>query len=162
MSKTNHCASLPSLVPVKATFYRSLRESLCWSRRCSTGVPRSARPTCNLHDGVPLRGLNKEYSSLVAVVIVAVFTHHHQYRYCLPKNVPAGSPSHSGDVAMNVLDINQPSLPIPFYSALVSAGVFMALSTVFHSINSPDKSLLSYSVLPVLRLPYCPFNCIYL
>ena len=32
-----------------------------------------------------------------------------------------------------------------FYSVRVSASVFMALSTVFHSINSP----LSHSVLPV-------------
>ena len=34
-------------------------------------------------------------------------------------------------------DINQPSLPTPFYSALVSISLFKALSTVFHSINSP-------------------------
>ena len=33
----------------------------------------------------------------------------------------------------NMSDINQPSLPTPFYSALVSASVFMALSTVFIS-----------------------------
>ena len=46
-------------------------------------------------------------------------------------------------------DTNQPSLPTPFYSALVSISVFMALSTVFHSINSPDSSLLPHSVLPV-------------
>ena len=35
----------------------------------------------------------------------------------------------------------QPSLPTPFYSVLVSVSVFMALSTVFHSINSPDNKL---------------------
>ena len=35
----------------------------------------------------------------------------------------------------------------PFYSVLVSISAFMALSTVFHSINSPDNS-------PVLSLPY--------
>ena len=33
----------------------------------------------------------------------------------------------------------------------------MALSTVFHSINSPDNSPLSHSVLPVLFLPYWSF-----
>ena len=38
---------------------------------------------------------------------------------------------------------------LPFYFVLVSVSVFMALSTVFHSINSPNNSLLSYSVLPV-------------
>ena len=45
--------------------------------------------------------------------------------------------------------INQPSLLAPFYSVLVSIYVFMALSTVFHSINSPDNSPLSHSVLSV-------------
>ena len=49
--------------------------------------------------------------------------------------VPAGSPSHGGDVVVCVKDINQPSLPTPFYSVLVSASVFMALSTVFHSVK---------------------------
>ena len=54
-------------------------------------------------------------------------------------------------------DINQPSLPTPFYSLLESVSVFMALSTVFHSINSPNNSPLSLSVLLVSFLPYCPF-----
>ena len=65
--------------------------------------------------------------------------------------VPAGSPSRGGDVAV---DINQPSLPTPFYSLLLSVSIFMALSTVFHLINPPDNSLLSYSVLAVLYMPY--------
>ena len=52
-----------------------------------------------------------------------------------------------------LFDISQPSLPTPFYSVLVSFSVFMALSTAFHSINSPDNSLLSHSVLLVLFLP---------
>ena len=39
-----------------------------------------------------------------------------------------------------VFDINQPSLPVPLYSVLVSVSVFMALSTVFHFIISPDNS----------------------
>ena len=34
----------------------------------------------------------------------------------------------------------------------------MALSPVFHSINSPDNSPLSLSILPVLFLPYCSFQ----
>ena len=51
---------------------------------------------------------------------------------------------------MMMMMINQPSLPTPFYSVLLSVSVFMALSTVFHSINSPDNSPLSFSVLPVL------------
>ena len=63
-----------------------------------------------------------------------------------------------GHVAVYVFDINQPSLPTPFYSVPVSISVSMALSTVFHSINSPDNSPLSHSVLPVLFLPYWFFQ----
>ena len=55
-------------------------------------------------------------------------------------------------------DINQLSLPTPFYSVLVSISVFMALSTVFHSVNSPDNSPFSHSVLVVLALPYWSFQ----
>ena len=70
-----------------------------------------------------------------------------------PINVPAGSPVRGGHVAVYVSDINQPSLPNPFfYSVLVSVSVFMALSTVFHSISSPDNSTLSHSVLLVSLL----------
>ena len=72
--------------------------------------------------------------------------------------VPAGSPSRGGDVTVCVKDINQPSLPTPFYSVLVSISVFMALSSVFHSINSPDNFPLSYSVLPILILPNWSFQ----
>ena len=34
----------------------------------------------------------------------------------------------------------------------------MALSTIFYSINSPNSSLLSHSVLPTLFLPYWSFQ----
>ena len=57
-----------------------------------------------------------------------------------------------------VEDMNQPSLPNPFYSVLVSISVFMALSTVFHSINPPDNSPLLHSFLPVLILPDWSFQ----
>ena len=77
---------------------------------------------------------------------------------CFSFKSPAGSPSHGGDVAVYVFDINQPSLPTPFYSALVSVSVFVALSTVFLSKNSPDDSPLSESVLLVLFLPYLAFQ----
>ena len=73
---------------------------------------------------------------------------------CSPGMVHAGSLSRGGNVAIYVSDINKPSLLTPFYSVLVFVSVFMALSTVFHSINSPDNSLLSHSVLPILFLPY--------
>ena len=72
--------------------------------------------------------------------------------------VPAESPSRGSDIAVDVFDVNQPSLPTPFYSVLVSASVFMALSTVLHPINSPDNSPFSDSVLPVLSLPDWPFQ----
>ena len=65
------------------------------------------------------------------------------------KEVPRGSPSRGGHVAVSVKDINQPSLPTPFYSVLVSISVFMALSTEFHSINFPDNSPFSHTVFPV-------------
>ena len=45
-----------------------------------------------------------------------------------------------------------------FYSVLVSISVFMAFSTLFHSINSPDKFSLCHSVLLVLILPYWSFQ----
>ena len=69
-----------------------------------------------------------------------------------------GSPSRGEDVAVDVFSLNQPSLPTPFYSVLVSMSVFMALLTVFLFINSPDNSPLSHSVLPVLFLPYWSFQ----
>ena len=53
-----------------------------------------------------------------------------------------------------ISDINQLSLPIAFYSVLVSFSVFLALSTVFYSTNSPDNSPLSDTGLPVLSLPF--------
>ena len=49
-----------------------------------------------------------------------------------------------------------------FYSVLVSVSVFMALSTVFHSINSPDNSPLSHSVLPGLISAFLVHSAIYL
>ena len=55
-------------------------------------------------------------------------------------------------------DINQPSLPTPFDSVLVFISVFMAFSTVFHSINSPNNSAFSHSVLPVLFQSYWFFQ----
>ena len=69
-----------------------------------------------------------------------------------------GSPSRGGNVAVYVFDVNQPSLRSAFYSVPVSVSVFIALSAVFYSINSPDNSPLSHSVLPVLFLPYWSFQ----
>ena len=66
--------------------------------------------------------------------------------------------SRRGDVVAYVKDINQPSLPTPFCSVLVSVSVLMLLSTEFHSINSPYNSPFSHSVLLVLFLPYWSFQ----
>ena len=67
--------------------------------------------------------------------------------------VPAGSPSHGGDVAVYIFDINQPSLLTPFHSVLVYMSALMALLAVFHSINSLT-ALCFLTVLLVLSLPY--------
>ena len=63
---------------------------------------------------------------------------------------------------VGVLRFMSKSLPTPFESVLVPVSVFMALSTVFHSINSPDNSPLSHSGLPVLFLHYWSFQLLYL
>ena len=69
-----------------------------------------------------------------------------------PSSVPAGSASRRGEYCDNVL--HQARSPTPFYSVLLSVSLFMDVSNVFHSLNPPDnppdKSLLSYSVLPVV------------
>ena len=49
-------------------------------------------------------------------------------------------------------------LSTPIYSVFVSISVDMAVSPVFHFINSPDNSPLSHSVLPVLFLPCWSFQ----
>ena len=74
--------------------------------------------------------------------------------------VPTDSLSCGGNVAVCVSGINQPSWPTPFYSVLVSVSAFMALSAVFHSINSLDNSPHSHSVLPVIFLLYWLFQII--
>ena len=74
--------------------------------------------------------------------------------FCRLLLVPVRLPSRGGDVAVYVFDINQPNMPTTFYSVLMSVSIFIALSTVFQSINFPDNSPLSHSILPVLFLLY--------
>ena len=74
--------------------------------------------------------------------------------------VLTGSPSHGGNVTIYVLDIKQPSMSTIVHSVLVSVSVFMALSTVFNSINSPNNSPLSHAVFQVLFWIIDPFNYI--
>ena len=45
--------------------------------------------------------------------------------------VPTGSPSRGGDVAVYVFNINQLSLPTPFYSVLVSVSVLWSFQLYF-------------------------------
>ena len=101
--------------------------------------------------------------------------------------VPAGSPSRGGDVTVFVWNkptelahcflfrycicfclydpfnynlFHKFSLQLSLFS-LCSSGLVSAslvLSTVFHSINSPDNSPFSHSVLPVFSLPYWSFQ----
>ena len=51
--------------------------------------------------------------------------------------IPAGSPS-CGGVSQFMSELTH-----SFLSVLVSVSIFMALSTLFHSINSPNNSVLS-------------------
>ena len=77
--------------------------------------------------------------------------------------VPTGLTSRGGDVAVSVFDMSQPRLPTPFHSDLVSVSVFIALSTVFRPINSPDNYLCFLTLF--FRSCFCligPFNYIYL
>ena len=83
-----------------------------------------------------------------------MFLRHFYVHGVLPLVVPVGSPSRGEDVSIYFVNVNQPSLPTLFYSVLVSVSVFMALSVVFLSINSPDNSPFSHSVLLGLFLPY--------
>ena len=71
--------------------------------------------------------------------------------------VPAGSPSRGGDVTVYCCDINQPSLPTPFYSVLVSISVFMALSVVI-SFHKFSRQLSAFSLCSSLFCLVGPFN----
>ena len=61
-----------------------------------------------------------------------------------PATVPTVSPFRGGDVAVYVFDVNQLSLPAPFYSVLVCFCLYGPFNCL-HSINSPDSSPLSHS-----------------
>ena len=95
----------------------------------------------------------------------AVNMHYSAYKYLNALALSKLSPwAHLHVVGMLrfMSNINQPSLPTPFYSVLVSVSVILALSSVFRSVYSPDNSPLSHSVLPVLYLPYWSFQLYYL
>ena len=85
-------------------------------------------------------------------------SHGYEKKGLLSLSIPAGAPPRDGDIAIYVFDIKQLSLSHPFYSLLVSVSVFMALSTVFHSMNSPDNYLFYHSVPPIYFCLFGPFN----
>ena len=58
----------------------------------------------------------------------------------------------------SLLTYTNPACPLLFSLLSCLFFVLMALSTVFHSIKSPDNSPLSHSVLPVLFLTYWSFQ----
>ena len=61
--------------------------------------------------------------------------------------VPTGSPSRGGDAAVNIFDINQPSLPTLFlYSVLVSVSVF-----TINLVPGLGAKLISFVVVAVLN-----------
>ena len=104
----------------------------------------------------------KKLSKLLALCLTAVSVCLHSHQRLVVSTVccrgrPHGLTFTWWDDAVYVFDKNQPSLPTHFHSALVSVFVFMALSTVFHSINSHDSSL-SHSALPISFLPYWSFQ----
>ena len=59
----------------------------------------------------------------------------------------AGSPSPGGHVKINIVNVNQLSLPTPFYSTLMSISASALLSTIVFSINSPNNTPVSSSLL---------------
>ena len=54
----------------------------------------------------------------------------------------------------------QPSLSSPFYSVLVTISVFLALSAVFQSINSPGNSPFSHCLISALLVLSTRYLCI--
>ena len=126
--------------------------AIVWRR---TGVENSSLELCSHHCiyyyiflivSFYLTELMADWCQNVHQILLTIIT---RSLSLSPYWVPAGSPSRGRDVAIYLFEINQPSLPTLFYSVLVSAYFVMALSTVFHSMNSPDNSLLSHSVLLV-------------
>ena len=81
--------------------------------------------------------------------------------FCLSSLVvPVGLLSRGGNVPVYVLDITKPSLPTLSILFFVSVSVFMAISTVFYSMNFPDNSPLSHVFLWSYFCLLGPFNCI--
>ena len=104
---------------------------------------------CSLPETFSLRTV----ALLVLYLSKTCMGHRGSWPEFFPLPVPSGSPSCGGDVTVYVW--HKPTHPA--HSFLFCSSVYfclMALSTVFHSINSPENSPFSNFVLPVLPLPY--------
>ena len=144
------CASRPDIPTMGYHGYKTLRSPL---------VRLQGYQSLSLLSGVCQSVLRVLPTVRNSVCLISAFPTHSVLFFS--KYVPAGSPSRCGDVVVYVFGVNQESLPTPFYSLLASISVFMALSAVFHSKNSPDNSLLSHTVLPDFFLPHWSFLIIY-
>ena len=82
----------------------------------------------------------KSYKSNLKCFTLYILSDVTVFRTGTPPESLSGLILFGGDVTVHALHINQLSLPTPFYYALVSISVFMALSSVFHPMNSPDNS----------------------
>ena len=111
----------------------------------------------SIHPCLNQRGL--ENDRLRSSSRSAVFKSHFIASMLHVSIVPKGSPSRGGDVAVYVFDINQLSLPTPFYSVLASIchyGPFNCIS--FHQNSTTLRFLTLFS-----RSYFCfigPFNSI--
>ena len=112
-----------------------------------------------------IRALKAVVFHWCCVVVVFAFRHRHNFFLhccsvrCLPRGPHGLTFSRWG---CHGLRHKPTELAHSFYFVLVSVSAFMDLSTVFRSINSPDNSPLSHSVLLVLFLPFWSFQLRYL
>ena len=119
---------------------------LCQITLCSFHIIASAPP--DHFQECPCTFTQKTLFRIMYVVYVLLFRILYPRQFCFNEGSPR---AHLHVVGMlRFMTQTSPSLPTPFCSVLVSASVFLALSAVFHSINSPGNSLLSHSVF----LPY--------
>ena len=123
----------------------------------SEGRPGMSDVSSPPRSGTP--GLSFDFTLLSPFLffclVLLLFLSHPFFFFPLP--VPRGSPSHGGDVVVYVFD-KPTKLAHSFLFCSCDFFCLMVLSAVLHSINSPNNSPLSHSVLPVLFLPDWSFQ----
>ena len=118
-------------------------------------------------------GAKKSFVDTINTITIVIIDYYHLcLSVCLSVSLSlslslslsfTGSPSRGGDVALYFFDIlwHKPTeLSHSFLFCSCVCFNLLALSTVFHSTNSPNDSPLSHSVLPILFLPYWSFQLI--